>query len=103
MVSYQGSPSMQVPVENREDQNLSNPDYYCNRELSWLQFNDRVLHEAFDRRTPLLEKLKFLAIFSSNLDEFFMVRVSGLLEQVQMTVAQLPRWVDSPTAARSNL
>lgn len=81
---------MQVPVENREDQNLSNPDYYCNRELSWLQFNDRVLHEAFDRRTPLLEKLKFLAIFSSNLDEFFMVRVSGLLEQVQMTVAQLP-------------
>ena len=46
---------------------------YSNRELSWLEFNDRVLQEAVDPRTPLLERLKFVAIFSSNLDEYFMV------------------------------
>lgn len=47
---------------------LSDPQYYFNRELSWLEFNNRVLHEAFDPRTPLLERLKFMAIFGSNLD-----------------------------------
>ncbi|MBD2258918.1 polyphosphate kinase 1 [Pseudanabaena sp. FACHB-2040] len=65
---------------------LNDPQYYFNRDLSWLKFNDRVLHEALDERTPLLERLKFLAVFSSNLDEFFMVRVSGLMDQVQVGV-----------------
>lgn len=61
---------------------------YLNRELSWLEFNARVLHEGEDARTPLLERLKFLAIFSTNLDEFYMVRVAGLRRQVAAGVLQ---------------
>ncbi|WP_109007041.1 polyphosphate kinase 1 [Nostoc commune] len=69
--------------------NLNDPQYYLNRELSWLEFNARVLQEACDDRTPLLERLKFLGIFNSNLDEFFMVRVAGLKQQVEAKVSLL--------------
>ena len=54
---------------------------YTNRELSWIQFNERVLEESEDQRVPLYERLKFVAIFQSNLDEFFMVRVGSLYDQ----------------------
>ncbi len=76
--------------------NLTDPQYYFNREISWLEFNNRVLHEAFDPRTPLLERLKFMAIFSSNLDEYFMVRVAALKEQVAAKVTR--RSADGCTA-----
>jgi len=66
------------------------PSLYLNRELSWLAFNARVLHEAFDPRNQLLERVKFLSIFSTNLDEFYMVRVAGLRRQIAAGVQQLP-------------
>jgi polyphosphate kinase len=66
---------------------LDDPSLYFNRELSWLEFNRRVLEEAQDPCVPLLERLKFLAIFESNLDEFFMVRVGGLQQKVQSGIA----------------
>lgn len=73
---------------------------YLNRELSWLDFNARVLHEALDERVPLLERLKFLAIFSTNLDEFYMVRVAGLRRKV---AAGAPQYAPDPLAPAEQL
>ena len=68
---------------------LDNPELYLNRELTWLRFNRRVLHEATDPRNPLLERLKFFAIFASNIDEFFMKRIGGLILQAATGVSEL--------------
>ena len=77
------------PLSADQAPDLRAPSLYINRELSWLQFNRRVLHEATDARTPLLERVKFLSIFSSNLDEFFQVRVAGLRQQVAARLSEL--------------
>jgi len=68
---------------------LGDPSLYINRQISWLAFNERVLNEALDERWPLLERVKFLAIYSSNLDEFFMIRVAGLHEQLESAATEL--------------
>src|SRR3954454_17491179 len=75
-----------VRSDAADPEGLSRPDRFFNRELSWLEFNDRVLQLAEDQSTPLLERLKFCAIWSSNLDEFFMVRVAGLHDVVEAGV-----------------
>ncbi|NNM31932.1 MAG: RNA degradosome polyphosphate kinase, partial [Gemmatimonadetes bacterium] len=74
---------------------LDDPLYYLNRELTWLNFNFRVLHEAEDPRTPLLERVKFVSIVGSNLDEFFMKRIGGLKHQVEAGITE--RTVDGRT------
>jgi polyphosphate kinase len=70
---------------------------YFNRELSWLEFNWRVLEEAMDERHPLIERVKFLSIFCTNLDEFFMIRVSGIREQISAGVTTLSSDGKTPT------
>src|SRR5687768_719683 len=76
-----------------------NASHFINRELSWLEFNQRVLDEAMDRKTPLLERVKFFCIFSSNLDEFFEVRVAGIKQQIESDIVS--RSIDGLTATET--
>ncbi len=91
-------PAMPAVVEKPQSPTLGAPELYLNRELTWLSFNRRVIAEAEDRRNPLLERIKFLAISASNLDEFFMKRIGGLKQQAASGVLELtpdghsPRW-----------
>ena len=91
-----GNPCPVTTTTGTEPRDLADPRLYVNRELSWLDFNSRVLELAEDESQPLLERAKFLAIFSSNLDEFFMVRVASVLDAIEggrpsSTPDQLPR------------
>ena len=76
------TPASDTPASPPADVDLGAPELYLNRELTWLAFNRRVLHEAQDPSTPVLERIKFLAITAANLDEFFMKRIGGLKQQV---------------------
>ena len=76
----------QLDASPGAERGLHDPSLYLNRELSWLDFNDRVLQLAEDERVPLLERVKFCAIYTTNLDEFYMVRVAGLRDQIDAGV-----------------
>src|SRR6266446_8219348 len=76
---------------------FSAPENFTNRELSWLEFNRRVLEEAQDPTQPLIERVKFLSIFSSNLDEFFEIRVAGIKQQIESETSHLGPDGLSPT------
>lgn len=88
-VATEALPNPHVVREVPEDAPLDHPHLYFNRELSWLSFNWRVLYQAMDERTPLLERIRFLAITASNLDDFFRKRVGGLKRQVAAGVTRL--------------
>src|SRR6266481_8481990 len=76
---------------------FGDPKNFINRELSWLEFNRRVLEEAQDQRQPLIERVKFLTIVSSNLDEFFEIRVAGIKQQIESATSHLGPDGLSPT------
>ena len=93
-----------APERSAPERPLTDPTLYANRELSWLDFNDRVLQLAEDENLPLFERVKFLAIFVTNLDEFFMIRVAGLHDQVEARIdARGPDGSRRPRLSRASL
>src|SRR6185503_3953529 len=89
--------AMTPPNEPSAQLDFSNPNNFINRELSWLEFNRRVLEEAQDPAQPLLERVKFLGIVSSNLDEFFEIRVAGIKQQIASETSDVGPDGMSPT------
>jgi polyphosphate kinase len=86
-----------LPKEGAQEARLSDPENFINRELSWLEFNRRVLEEAQDPTQPLIERVKFLTIVSSNLDEFFEIRVAGIKQQIKSETSDIGPDGLSPT------
>src|SRR5207248_10372727 len=89
------APQLAEPVECAVD--LSDPANFINRELSWLEFNRRVLEEAQDPTQPLIERVKFMTISSANLDEFFEIRVAGIKQQIESETSDVGPDGLSPT------
>ena len=83
-MSTLNTPDPEINNSLKQKKQLDNPDYFLNRELSWIRFNARVLEEARDRWHPLLERVKFIAICGSNLDEFFMTRIPRLMKKIRL-------------------
>ncbi len=95
MITQPRTPQPAIPVASLDD-----PAFYISRELSWLEFNDRVLEEGLDERNALMERLKFVAIYGTNLDEFFMIRVAAIKQQIE---AQVVRRSDDGRAPTEHL
>ena len=92
-----------VPPPDLDPADLKNPALYINRELSWLEFNQRVLDQALDASHPLLERVKFLAIAATNLDEFFMIRVSTTQKNLREGIEDVaPDGYNTAAAARGD-
>src|SRR5213592_4313948 len=89
-VAEEPSPKVELlRKDSPPEERLSAPENFINRELSWLEFNRRVLEEAEDPTQPLIERVKFLTIFSSNLDEFFEIRVAGIKQQIESETSEV--------------
>src|ERR1700731_3048368 len=91
------------PDAKCEPLRFSDPGNFINRELSWLEFNRRVLEEAQDPTQPLIERVKFLTIVSSNLDEFFEIRVAGIKQQIESETSEIGPDGMSPTETFENI
>src|SRR5438093_7714804 len=97
-VAEEPSPKVELlRKDSPPEERLSAPENFINRELSWLEFNRRVLEEAQDPTQPLIERVKFLTIFSSNLDEFFEIRVAGIKQQIKSETSDIGPDGLSPT------
>src|SRR5712691_7199631 len=94
----ENTPIVPVTGEQSAHERFGDPENFINRELSWLEFNHRVLEEAQDPTQPLLERVKFLGIVSSNLDEFFEIRVAGIKQQIASETSDVGPDGMSPTA-----